>query len=518
MDEAVISMRFGDLVALIIYFCITLGIGFWCSTRLKSTESYFVGGRRVPGWAVGISMLGTAISSVTFLAYPGNAFDKDWRMLVPGLMIPIAAFLAVYVFVPFFRRARLVSVYQYLELRFGVWARVYGCIMWSIHSFFRMGVILFLLSLPVQTVTGYDQYTIIIVLGILVTIYTVVGGIEAVIWTDVLQTIVLIMGGIFCIATVFMDLPGGASTVFADGWASQKFNLSFNFDFTLMEETLLVLILYGLFQNLQEFVSDQTKVQRYCAASTDRGAQRATWLGGVGCIPVWIVFMFVGTCLWVYYNHFPNPAVTEMAIDKPDQVFPFFILHRLPVGIAGFVIAAVMAAAMSSIDSSMNGVATVLTTDIYHRLFVKGRDDRFYLNVARWITALAGLFMIFWALALTRIESSILPVAFAIYAVLAGGLGGLYFIGMFTRRANSQGALVGIILAIIVTIWMTLSNLGQMPDSIASHFHRLMTNVATNIVSFVIGYLASFAFPKPAMEKLENLTIWTFQHKEETSN
>ncbi len=523
-----IGIRTADLLTLILYFGIIIVIGLWCSMRLKNTEGYFVGGRKMPGWAVGVSMLGTAISSVTFLAYPGNAFDKDWRMLVPGLMIPFAVILAAFIFVPFYRRARLVSVYEYLERRFGTWARIYGCLMWSLHSFFRMGIILFLLSLPISSMTGFNLYGVILVMGLLVTIYTVVGGIEAVIWTDVLQTVVLILGGIFCIVIVFTDLPNGSTTVFSEGAANNKFNLSVNFSFTFAAETIYVLALFGLFQNLQEFVSDQTRIQRYCAPSSDRGAKFAIWLGGLGCIPVWALFMFVGTCMWVFYQHFPEEAVRQM---KPDQVFPHFILTQLPLGFAGFVIAAVIAAAMSSIDSSMNGTATVLTSDLYRRHIQPGKGDRHYLFVARLITGIAGTGMILWALMLTRIEESILPIAFAIYAILAGGLGGLFFIGIFTKRANSQGALIGIVCAILVTLWMTVSELANnpdligttffqtiLPDPVQSPFHRLMINVLSNMAAFLVGYFASWFFAPPTFEQLDDLTIWTVPEQDQSAD
>lgn len=508
--ETAVGLRTGDLVTLIIYFVLMIGIGFWCSRRLDSTEGYFVGGRKVPGWAIAFSMLGTSISSVTFLAYPGSAYETNWSLLVPGLMLPIAAVFAVIVFVPFFRKTQAISVYEYLERRYGTWARIYGCVMWSAHSFFRMGVILLLLSLPLSSMMNVDFRTIIIITGILVTIYTVVGGIEAVIWTDVLQTIILLLGGIICVFIVSLDLPGGLSTVFRDGMANHKFYLSIDYSFDLTKETLLVLVLFGLFQNLQEFVSDQTKIQRYCAAASDREAKRATLLSGLACIPVWMVFMLVGTCLWVYYQHFPEAVVQTL---KSDQVFPHFIVTQLPSGLAGFVVAAIIAAAMSSIDSSMNGVATVITTDLYKQHFVKNRSDRHYLNAARIITAFAGCLMIVWAMLLSRIETAILPKAFAIYAVLAGGLGGMYFLGLFTTRTNNQGLLFGIVSAIAVTVWMSLSELRYLPAWLSSPFHQFMINVFTNVVAFILGYFVSYLFPKPRREQLAGLTVWTYEEK-----
>ncbi len=508
--ETAVGIQWGDLFALVLYFGAVLLIGFWCSTRLKDTECYFVGGRKLPGWAVGISMLGTAISSVTFLAYPGSAYAMNWSRLVPGLMLPIAAIAAIYLFVPFYRKARLVSAYEYLELRFGAWARVYGCIMWSVAQFYRMGIILFLLALPVKSMTGFDLYSIIIVMGILVTIYTVLGGIEAVIWTDVMQTIVLLLGGLFCIATVFIEVPGGPGTVIAKALENGKFDLAFSFEWNFAEDTFWVLVLNGLFLFLQEFASDQTKIQRYCAAKNDKAARNAVWIGGVGCIPVWATFMFVGTCLWVYYQTFPETIVDQI---RSDQVFPHFILTQLPLGLAGFVIAAVMAAAMSSIDSCMNGSATVITSDLYRRHLAPGRQDGHYLNVARFVTALAGVLMIICSLLLTQIrEDTILDIGFFIAAIFSAGLGGLFFLGFISKRTNSQGAAIGIVLTVLVTIWLTFSELGWLPEAYSSRIHKFIINFFSNMVAFVVGYFASYLFPKPNQEKLANLTWWTVKN------
>ncbi len=514
MEDAA-GIRTGDLITLLLYFAVTVGIGVWCARRMSSTEGYFVGGRAMPGWAVGISIIGTAISSVTFLAYPGSAFVGDWSRLVPNFTIPVGAIVAVLVFVPFYRRARIVSVNEYLERRFAPWARAYSCVMWSLIQFFRMGIILFLIALAVNAMTGFSISLLIVVLGILIIVYTVMGGIEAVIWTDVIQTIVLMVGGLVCIAVVFLSVPGGASGVFSQAIDADKFHLTAKLDWDFTTMTLWVAILFGLNQNIQEFASDQTKVQRYCAASTDKQAINATLFGGIGCIPVWIVFMFVGTCLWAFYT-VAFPAVLPASIME-DQVFPYFILTELPIGVSGFVMAAVMAAAMSSIDSSLNGTAAVITSDLYKRFFVSGKDDAHYLTVGRKITIVCGVVMIISSWGLYNIitagfieQKTFLDSIFFFYALLAGGVGGLFMLGFFTTRANSQGVLIGVIFAVIVTLWMSASSLGLMTGESASTFHKLMIGVVSNVVAFALGYGFSYLFPKPSHDNLSDLTIWTW--------
>lgn len=459
MDDVAGGIRFGDILTLTIYLVGTLGLGLWFGIRTKTTEGYFLGGRSMPGWAVGLSMLGTAISSVTFLAYPGSAFDGNYSRIVPGLALPIGAIVAIYLFVPFYRKTGFISAYTYFERRYGLWGRVYVCIMFSLMMLWRMGLILYLLSMAVSNMhPNWSLSAVIIVIGVFVTVYTVLGGIEAVIWTDVFQTIALILGGVAVVLVVFFTVDGGAATVFSMGMESAKFSLvgeeaTSVFDFSLARDTLIMLLLIGAIGNIQEFALDQTKIQRYCAASTTKGACRATWIGGLGCVPVWVLFMFVGTCLWVFYQTHPNRMQEEMLA---DSVFPYFILRELPSGVGGIVLAGVLAAAMSSIDSAMSGLTTTVTEDIYKRVFVRGRNDTHNLKAAKVIATLSGVCMIVIALGLTLLrQDAILDIAFILGAVLGGGLGGLFFIGFFTKRANSFGAAVGVVFAIVATIGMT---------------------------------------------------------------
>ena len=458
-DSATDIIRLGDAITLVVYLVATLGLGLWFGIRTKTTEGYFLGGRKMPGWAVGISMLGTAISSITFLAYPGSAYDGNFSRIVPGLALPIGAIVAIFIFVPFYRKTGFISAYTYFERRYGLWGRVYACGLFSLASAWRMGMILYLLSMAVTSIhTGWSLPVVIIVIGIFVTVYTVLGGIEAVIWTDVFQTIVLVLGGLSVILVVFLTVDGGAITVFSMGMEANKFsfvgqNVDSMFDFSFARDTLIMLLMIGAIGNIQEFATDQTKMQRYCAASTLAGARRATWVGGLGCIPVWLVFMFAGTCLWVFYQMHPERMATELLA---DEVFPYFILRELPTGLGGVVIAGVLAAAMSSIDSSMSGATTVLTEDIYKRVLVRGKLDSHYLIAAKTIAALSGVIMIVLALSLTLLrQEAILDIAFIIGAMLGGGLGGFFFMGFFTTRANSFGGACGVILAVLATIWMT---------------------------------------------------------------
>lgn len=452
-----ITFRMGDIVAIVAYFIGLILLGIWTTKKIKNSEDFFVGGRSMPGWAVGFSMLGTAISSITFLAYPGSAFEGNWSRLVPGFMLPIAAFISIKFFIVFYRRSGFVSAYEYFEKRFGSWGRSYASFVYMLYAIFRVGIVLYLLSLPVRVLTGWDQSTIIAVVGILIIIYTVLGGLEAVIWTDVVQTIVLVLGGIVTILIIFAKVKGGMFEVFSMAANADKFNMTTSWDWDLTRDTFWMFVLTGIVGNIHEFSTDQIKIQRYAAPSTDAGAKLAAWSVGLGCIPIWVLFMLVGTCLWVFYQCFPEFLQTGL---RPDEVFPHFILTQLPVGLGGLVISAVLAAAMSTVDSNLNAGATVVTVDWYKKFFVKNRTDKHYLQTGRILTIVLGIVGIIVAYGITKINArTFLDLAFFLGAVFSAGLGGFFLLGFFFKRANSQGAIVGVCAGVVMILWLTLSNL-----------------------------------------------------------
>ena len=504
------SLRIPDLIAIILYTVGMLWLGWWSQRRIKGTEGYFVGGRSLPGWAVGMSILATAISSVTFLAYPGSSFSGNWTRLVPGLMLPVATLIGVYFFVVFYRRTMFISAYEYFERRYGNWGRSYASIVFTLASIYRMGMILYLMALPIRVFSGWNVLTVILFAGIVVTIYTVMGGLEAVIWTDVVQGIVLILGGLVTIGIIFLDVPGGPGEIIRQALAAHKFDLAVSFDANLVKETFWVFVLQGLIGNIQEQATDQTKVQRYQAAKTDRGAIGAA-LTVLACIPVWAMFMFIGSCLWVYYHEFPGLLPEGV---KADYVYPHFILTQMPPFLGGFVVAAVLAAAMSSIDSSMNGSAAVMLEDFYKRHFVKGKSDLHYLSVGRKITWVLGVLMMFVAYGLSLLEANtILDIGFFIGSVMAGGLGGLFFIGFLFRYVNWQGALVGLVSGVAVILWATLSHMGFVPEGYRLTVHPFLIGVVGNVTVFVVGLIASRFFPAPAPEKIAGMTWWTRERR-----
>ncbi len=516
------ELRAADLIAIILYALAMLGLGYWAKGRIKGTEGFFVGGRAVPGWAVGISMLGTAISSVTFLAYPGSAYLGNWSRLVPGMMLPFATIVGAYYFVVFYRRTLFVSAFQYYEKRFGSWGRTYASIVWNLGSIYRMGTILYLVSLPIKYFSGWDMVTVMLVTGVIITAYTIMGGLEAVIWTDVVQTIVLALGGLVTVGIVFWKV--GLGDVFAIASDAGKFGLVVDLDISFARDTFLVLALSGLIGNIQEFGTDQTKIQRYAAADSDRGGLMAIWTVGIGCIPLWTLFMLVGTCLWVFYGRFPDEAIA--AGMQADAIYPHFIITQLPPFLGGLVISAVLAAAMSSIDSSMNGTATALTADFYRRHLARGRADTHYLFAARATTAILGVLMVLVAYTLYTLgKDSILDTLFFIGSVMAAGLGGFFLLGFVSNRVNAPGAAIGLVAGVLVIAWCTISVSALEsieaaktdPALVVSgwklalepylwNIHPFIINVFGNAAVFVVGLGASYLFSAPVREKFAGMT------------
>ncbi|MGB2823209.1 MAG: sodium/solute symporter, partial [Phycisphaerae bacterium] len=362
-----------------VYLASLVAMGVYFSRREKSTEDFFKAGRRVPWWAAGLSIFGTQLSAITFMAIPAKTFAADWRRFMGNVCILVVAPFIIAVILPFFRRLDVTTAYEYLEKRFNVAARLIGSVMFVLFQFGRIGIVLFLPSIALSVVTGIDVRACILVMGALSIAYTVLGGIEAVIWTDVLQVIVLLGGAVFCLVLILVDLPGGAAGLIDLAAGAGKLKaFDFRFDFTT--ETFWVVVLGGLAAGFISYGSDQAVIQRYLTTKDEKAAARSIWTNGILCIPASVLFFGVGTALYAYYGSYPQQL--SATLDNADAIFPWYIVTQLPAGVAGILIAGVFAAAMSSLDSSMNSVATAVTTDFYRR-FRPGAPDRACLRLAR---------------------------------------------------------------------------------------------------------------------------------------
>ncbi|WKN43176.1 sodium:solute symporter [Tunicatimonas pelagia] len=493
-----------DVITLSLYLLGMVALGFYFARRNNSTEEYFVGNRSFKGWVIGLSMLSTSISSITFLAFPAAAFTLDWRQFISNLMLPLAAVLAILFFIPFFRRGQLTSAFEYLGERFGSVARLYGTLSFLILQILRIGQILFLVAIPVNLFTGIPIITVISFLGLFISFYTVIGGIEAVIWTDVVQAIVLWLGGILCLVLMVNQLPDGLSQVFSVAEEYQKFSVG-STDWNLNERTFWTVALLGIFHFLAMYSSDQNIIQRYVAARSTREAKKATIIYSVIALPTWALFFFIGTTLFVFYTVFPNITITRL---EADQVFPYFILTNLPAGVAGLILAAVLAAGMSTLDSSINAIATVTVVDILKPYWMKNQSDRRYLLAARLIAIGVSILMIGGAVFFSTIEKeSINDLSWIVASVFGGCLVGLFLLGFFTTRVGYRAASVALIISVIVNGYLGLSLVGWLPEKWTMSVQSYWVGVLVNLLFMVLAYLLSFIFTN--RKSLTGLTVWT---------
>ena len=438
-----------DLAVIIVYVLGIVGMGCCFMRRGKTTKDFFLAGRRLPWWAVGLSIFGTQLSAITFIAIPARSFKTDWTWLLGNMTIPVMAPVIAFVFLPFFRRVPITSAYEYLEKRFHPGLRDYGAVAFILMQLGRMGIVLYLPALALAEVTGVNVVAMVVVLGVLIILYTVMGGIEAVIWTDVVQVVILLGGAVFTVVLIAMRLEGGLGEIVRVGAESGKFNLS-NWRAGPLIDAAWLVILGSAFAQLIQYGSDQTVIQRYLTTATEKDARRAIWTNALLCIPASFLFFFIGTALFAFYK--ANAGLLPADLDM-DRVYPFFIVNQMPPGVAGLLIAAVFAASMSSLDSSLNSVATVCVNDVYRRHIAPNASDRRSLILARLLTVFWGVVAtaiaayMAWLLQQNPDHKGAWHIFGQLLALLGGGLAGVFVLGIFVKRATWQGALAGVVCA-----------------------------------------------------------------------
>ena len=498
-------MRILDLLAVVLFLAGMAGMGVWFARKNTSTEAYFLGNRSFPGWAIGISMLGTSISSVTFLAIPAAAYVLDYRQAVTNLALPFVAVIALIFFIPLFRQGNMTSAFEYLEKRYGVLIRSYAALSFLVLQVVRLAMILYLVSIPIEGMLGIPILWIIIVGGVVVSLYTVFGGIEAVVWTDVVQTFILLGGGLLCLGLMVWDLPGGFGQVIEIGTEFNKFSLGpmrggFN------ERTFFAVLLLGLVNFTNEYASNQNVVQRYIASKSLREARKATLICIVMSLPTWIFFFFIGSCLFAYFKVFPSAEVAAM---KPDDVLPHFILTEIWPGVGGVIIAACLAAAMSSLSSSINAVSTIWTIDFLRLMRRKG-NDRFELVNAKLASGAAGIIMIAGAWGISLIpRESVYDLSAILGALLCSAGLTPFMLGFFTTRIGNRAILSGMYAALVFSVYNILNYFKLLPEPLQWNIHIYMAGPVCNGVMLAAALAYSLFRPEPVTEQLRGLTVWT---------
>lgn len=447
-------MRALDLAILALYLVgvTVFGCSFYFRKSAKGTDGFVAGGGRVPSWAIGLSIFATLVSSISFLALPAKAFATNWNALVFSFAVPLCAVVAAFAFVPLYRNLNSVSAYAFLEKRFGAWARLYGSGCFLVMQTARSGVILYLLALLLKTLFGWSIPATILVVGLATCVYSMLGGVLAVIWTDAIQSVVLIAGTVLCIGVLLVTMPDGLASAAGRIWAEGKLSLG---SFSLADwsgETFWVTFVYAVFVNLQNLGIDQSYTQRYISAKSVRDAVRSVCFGSFLYLPVTACFVLIGTLLWAYYTGRPGALPAEVAAVK-DSVFPYFIVHALPVGVTGLLVAAIVAAAMSTVSATLNSGATVILEDWFRRYVRRDASERACVATLRASTVLLGLASIAVAFAVIGVESA-LSTWWMLQGVLSGGMLGLFLLGCASKRVGSVAAAVATVLGILTVAWV----------------------------------------------------------------
>ncbi|WP_026810380.1 sodium:solute symporter family transporter [Arenibacter latericius] len=481
VDEPAHTFGALNYMVLALYLLISLLIGVYFARKQKSTDDYFVGGGRIPWWASGLSVFGTLLSAITFMAIPAKAFITDWSFFLLNIAAIAITPLIAFLFIPFFNRMHISTAYEYLENRFNYLARAIGSISFILFQLGRIGIVLLLPSLAISIVTGISVETCILLMGLLCVLYTAFGGIEAVIWTDVLQVVVLMGGSIVAIVWILLHTDTPVNEMIAYASEKEKFHI-INFDFNFTDSTFWVVFIGGLASAMVTQGTDQTIVQRYLTSSSIKDSQKTLYTNALLTLPATIIFFGIGTLLYIFYTEMPERL--SPAISNNDSLFPWYIVKELPVGVSGLLIAGIFSAAMSSISSSLNSVSTAFCNDLYKRYDPK-LSDIGMLKIARIVTVFVGIFGVLLALWMANSNiKSLWDQFYRFLGLFTGGLGGMFLLGMLTKRANSTGTLLGLVVSGIL-LWYI---------SVYTSINFLMYSFIGVASCFGFGYVFSLFF------------------------
>ncbi len=485
--------RFGwiNTMVLMLYFGLLVWIGYFFSKRQRNTNDYFKGGGRVPWWAAGLSIFGTALSAITFMAIPAKSFATNWAYIWLNAAILLAAPVVVFYFIPMFRRLKITTAYEYLEMRFNPFLRLAGSLSFILFQIGRMGIVLFLPAIALNVVTGLDIYICILLMGLLSLLYTYMGGIEAVIWTDAMQVVVLLGGAVLSLILITLNLEGGFSGIIHTAVEDHKFAV-FDMALDFRKPTFWVMMFGGLFINFATYGTDQTMVQRYLTTPDMKAAKKSLWTNIILTIPATLIFFFMGTALYAFFKQ--NPGHMNLSLENGDSIFPWFIVNELPNGVVGILISGIFAAAMSSVSSSINSAATAYTTDIHPRL--GPRLTQKGLRIARISTVIIGVSGTLFALFMASWEiKSLWDVFNKVLGLIIGSLGGLFLLGVLFKSAHSKGATIGFIFSLLLQVYIA-----------AFTYIHLMLYTATGVVSCVLfGWIFSLLLPDHNQKSLPNV-------------
>ena len=477
--EVTNEKRFGWLnwTVLALYLLGMLGMGIYFMRKENGADDFFKGGGRIPWWAAGLSIYATMLSAITYMTIPAKAYPTDWTYYPMLWMILLVSFPVIKYYLPYFRKLNVTSAYEILEQRFNTFTRLLASALFSIFMIVRMAIVLYLPSLALTAVTGIDIYLCIVLMGLVTIVYCTMGGVEAVIWGDVVQGLILVLGAIFAVVYLAMGTEGGIAGCIDIALENDKLRL-FDWSNTWSQATWWVIIIGGLANNLISYTSDQTVIQRYLTTPDEKSAGRGILVNGLMSVFVSVAFYMIGTGLYTFYK--THPAELDVTMGQSDAIFPFFMMSQMPAGVAGALIAAIFAATMSTISSNINSVATAFSIDFWKRF--RPTTDSQLVVVARWASVVSGLVGLMLALFMATWNiQSFLDFFNEALGLLTSGLGGLFFIAVFMKRVKGNAALAGFVAGEAVVFWMS--------EYTSANF--LLFGAIGMVVSIVVAWLLS---------------------------
>lgn len=446
-----------DLGILVAYVVGCTVLGAWLGSGVRGLKGYFLGESNIPAWAVMISIVATETSTATFLSVPGIAFRPggDFTYLQLAIGYIVGRIVVATLLLPSYFKGEIFTAYQVLDQRFGGASKTTASVLFLITRTLGDGLRLFLAALVLRELTGWGIPTAIVTMGVATIIYTYLGGMRAVIWTDVIQFFIYIVGAIVALGLMIGEIPGGWSGFMASGEASGKFRL-FDFGFDISQPyTFWAGLLGGLFLNTATHGADQLMVQRYLSARSETQARWALIASGFVVLAQFALFLLIGAGLYALYQSMPSEPGGPTVLMRPDRSFAWFIAHRLPIGLVGLVMAAIFSAAMSTLSSSLNASASATVNDLYRPL-VPHASESHLLRVSRFLTALWGLAQMGVAFGAIQLASTVVEAALAIASFVTGIILGLFLLGLLTRRVGQRSALIGLAVGLVVVSYVAL--------------------------------------------------------------
>lgn len=494
-----------DVILVVLYLVLMVGIGWYFSASNRNAQAFSKAEGAIPGWALGLSFYATFLSAITFLGDPGKSFGSNWNPFVFSLSIPFAAIIASRYFVRFYRNSDSISAYSHLEKSMGAWARTYAMLCFILTQLARMGTIFYALALTIHALSDWPMPWIILIAGICIAAYTILGGMAAVIWTEVLQAIIKTLGALMIMYLILQETS--LQAIWEQGQAEGKFSLG-TFSLDLSQSSFWVVFMYGFFINLTNFGVDQNYIQRYHSAMHAKEAARSIWLCALYYVPVSALFFFIGTGLYVFYGAHPEWILSlkqAVALEKnldlsqlqpsdyADRVLPFFLKTQIPKGLLGLLIAALLSAAMSTISSGMNSSATVFLHDIYLPYIKPQAGPKQQFRLLLISTAVMGSLGIATGIAMIGVQS-LLDVWWKLSGVFAGGMLGLFLMSLLIKNIRKTWAVLSLLAGLLIIAWISLKTL--LPPAWQSPFEPKLTIVMGTLTLLFTAWLLHALFPK----------------------